>query len=248
MSKVLIVVEASGEGISDSLTTDRMVSALRQAIITSADQSVTVQVVAANTFGFTAGVDLEQGWESNDVFVCPLTLNKPPTLPFGAESVYQACRDVPGLRQRVAQQVGCAIADGCFWLPVVLTAKGPLYGEVIGRAWKASGEKLPDDLSVCDLSYYQPFHLSDRLRQRVYQIGQCLLQLLSAPPATYLVQFGFQGSDICFDRLWPFPSAPAIASLGVQKPDLFVCHWYCLTSLPVLDLSIIPTVAYQASS
>jgi hypothetical protein len=40
------------------------------------------------------------------------------------------------------------------------------------------------------------------------------VRMVSAPPATYLVQFGFQGSDICFDRLWSFPSAPAIARLG----------------------------------
>jgi hypothetical protein len=159
----------------------------------------------------------------------------PTTLPFPGKVVYQACSDVHGLRQRVAKQLGCAIDDGYFWLPVVLTAKGPLYGEVIGQV----GEKLQENLSS-ELSYYQPFHLSDAKRQQLYYMGHYLLQLLSAPPATYLMQFGFQGSDICFDRLWPFPSTAAIASLGVQEPDLLACHWYCLTNVPIFDLTIIP--------
>lgn len=293
MYKVLIVVEASGEGIANSPTTGRMVSALKSAIAQSAcdfplgtsiptsvnsggndqlDALVTVSVVGANN----SGVDLEkwedcerddnppqflerssshsdntwaQDWASKDVLLCPLTLNLPVTLPFPrVEAVYQACRDVSDLRQRVAQQLGCAIADGCFWLPVVLTAKGPLYGEVIGLEGKAVGAQLPEDLSSCNSSYYQPFHLSDARRQRIYHVGHQVLQLLSAPPATYLVQFGFQDTDIYFDRLWPFPAAPAIASLGVQQPDLFACHWYCLTSLPIFDLTIIPPVVHRASS
>lgn len=252
MSKVLIVVEASGKGIVESPTTLRMVSALKQAIITSVAPTLTVQVIEANMPHKITGADLQldtssvQDWTAKHVFVCPLTLNLSPTLPFPAKAVYQACLDVIGLRQRLAQHSEFAIADGSFWLPIVLTAKGPLYGEVIGLAGQVTGGKLPDDLSLCDLDYYQPFHLSDASRQQVYSMGQCLLQLLSPPPGTYLVQFGFQGSDICFDRLWPFPSAPAIASLGVQEPDLFACHWYCLTTMPVLDLTIIPAVVDQA--
>lgn len=254
MPKVLIVVEESGEGVADSPTTARMVSALQQAITTSAGPPVTVQVVASNTLEHTGSVDLESDL-SKDILLCPLTLNLPDSLPFQAMVVYEACRDVPGLRLRLAQQLKIAIAptrdfaicDQCFWLPVVLTAKGPLYGEVIGLAGEAVGKKIPNDLSLCDLSYYQPFHLSDSRRQRLYQVAHSLMQLLSAPPATYLVQFAFQDSDICFDRLWPFPAAPAIASLGVQEPNLFTCHWYCLTGLPVLDL-LIPPLADQALS
>lgn len=254
MTKVLIIVEASGEGVADSPTTVCMVSALKQAITTSAEPPVPVQVVASNTLEHTGSADLESD-PSKDILLCPLTLNLPDSLPFQSMVVYKACRDVPGLRLRLAQQLQIAtaptrdfaISDQCFWLPVVLTAKGPLYGEVIGLAGEASGKKIPEDLSLCDLSYYQPFHLSDSRRQRLYQVARCLMQLLSAPPATYLVQFAFQDSDICFDRLWPFPAAPAIASLGVQEPNLFTCHWYCLTGLPVLDL-LIPPIADQALS
>ena len=248
MPKVLIVVEASAKEVAEA-STARMVSALRQAITTCASPPVTIQVVTSNSLELTASFDLDS--ELSKSIMCPLTLNLPERLVFPAKVVYQACRDITGLRLRLAQQLKLAstsstrdlpISDEHFWLPIVLTAKGPLYGEVIGIAGKATGAKKQDDLSVCDLSYYQPFHLSDSRKQELYQIGHCLMQLLSAPPATYLVEFAFQDSDIYFDRLWPFPAAPAMASLGVQAPDLFFSHWCCLTDRPVIDL-VIPPIA-----
>lgn len=242
ISKVLIVVETN----EDSPSVIRIVSALKQAIATSTDVPITVQAIAANTLQ-SNNLELDstwtQDWGAKDVLVCPLTLNIPPNLPFTNEAIYKACRDISGLRQQVAQQIGCETGDGYFCLPLVLTAKGPLYGEVIGLA-----EEMPENLSS-NLNYYQPFHLSDALRQQIYQIGHRLLQLLSAPPAAYLMQFGFESEgSICFDRLWPFPAAPAIASLGVQEPNLFACHWYCLTNIPILDLTIIPALASPTSS
>lgn len=247
ISKVLIVVEASEQETFDSPSVIRMVSALKQAIATSTDVSITVEAIAANTLQSNSNLELNstwtQDWGAKDVLVCPMTLNTPPNLPFRGEAIYKACRDLSGLRQQVAQQIGCETGDGNFWLPLVLTAKGPLYGEVIGLA-----EEMPENLSS-NLNYYQPFHLSDALRQQIYQIGHRLLQLLSAPPAAYLMQFGFESEgSICFDRLWPFPAAPALASLGVQEPNLFACHWYCLTNIPILDLTIIPAVASSTSS
>lgn len=232
MSKVLILVETSQEGIAPS--TIHMISALSEAIITSSDPSVVVQVVTTDTFGQTPDLWIKE-WDSKEVLICPLTLI-PPNLPLEISAVHQACRDVLGLRQRVAK-LGCAVADGSFWLPVVLTAKGPLYGEVIGINRGKRLEELSSD------SYYQPFHLIDAKRQQAYQLGQYLMSLLALPAATYLIQFGFQGSEVCFDRLWPFPATPAIASLGVQEPNLFACHWYCLANMPVFDLTIIPAIA-----
>jgi hypothetical protein len=159
--------------------------------------------------------------------VCPLTLDLPSDLVFPGAKVFEFCRDISVARDLVSEKWGVPSGDGNFWVPVVWTAKGPLYGEVIGgEVQQQSGE----------LSYRQPVHLSDVWRQQLYELAYRLLDFLNAPPATYLMQFGFAGEEIYFDRLWPFPAAPAIASKGVQIPDLFVCHWYCLTGVPIYDL------------
>lgn len=161
--------------------------------------------------------------------VCPLTLDVPSNLAFPGEDVFRFCAKVSAARDRVQEQLQVPTGDGNFWLPVVWTAKGPLYAEAIGAlAHNPSGE----------LSYFQPLHLSDVWRQQLYDLAYRLLELVNAPPATYLIQFGFAGERICFDRLWPFPAAPAIASVGVQVPDLFLCHWFCLTGAPIYDLQI----------
>lgn len=161
--------------------------------------------------------------------VCPLTLDVPENLVFPGQDVFRFCANVPAARVQVEEQLQVPTGDGNFWLPVVWTAKGPLYAEAIGaEAEKESGE----------LSYFQPLHLSDVWRQQLYDLAYRLLDFLNAPPATYLMQFGKPGERICFDRLWPFPAAPAIASVGVQVPDLFACHWSCLTGAPIYDLQI----------
>jgi hypothetical protein len=143
------------------------------------------------------------------------------------ETIYAACHDFLGLRQWVATNLGVATGDFDLWLPIVLTAKGSLYGEVIGKA------------SQSPQGYQQPVDLSDQERQPLYKLGFDLLHHLEAPPAVYLMQFGLINSEVGFDRLFPFPAAPAVASLGVQEPDLFTCHWYCLTGTPLRDLLIL---------
>ncbi|MCC3417387.1 MAG: hypothetical protein JGK12_20545 [Microcoleus sp. PH2017_01_SCD_O_A] len=162
--------------------------------------------------------------------VCPLTLDVPSNLVFPGQYVFRFGANVAAARDRVARELQVSVGDGNFWLPVVLTAKGPLYAEAIaGESDKLSSE----------LSYSQPLHLSDVWRQQLYELAfRLLVDLLNAPPATYLMQFGFVGDRICFDRLLPFPAAPAIASVGVQVPDLFVCYWYCLTNKPIYDMQI----------
>lgn len=248
MPKVFIVVESDGREITDSPTVRRMLSAIEKAIAEDVTPATSVEVVAANyltskeeILGFHPS-DGDNFSQLPEMLFCPLTLSLPEYLGLPLQAIIKACADVPGLRQQLAQQMQVAIGDGCFWLPVVLTAKGPLYGEVIALAKEFYEKKLPQNLLLCDITYYQPFHLSDALRQPLYHMAYNLLQSLSAPPATYLVQFGLQKSEICFDRLWPFPTAPALASVGVQQPDLFTCHWYCLTAKPILDLTIIPVV------
>jgi hypothetical protein len=174
--------------------------------------------------------------------VCPLTLDVPENLVFPGRDVYRFCANVSAAREQVQKRLQVPVGDGNFWLPVVWTAKGPLYAEAIGvEAHQQSG----------NLSYVLPMHLSDVWRQQLYELAYRLLEVLNASPATYLMQFGFVGNKICFDRLWPFPAAPAIASVGVQVPDLFVCHWYCLTGVPIYDLQIrsaVETATIQTNS
>jgi hypothetical protein len=171
---------------------------------------------------------------SEDTIVCPLTLNVMPDLEFAGQAIYQICQDIAGLRQWVRREWGLLTGEGDLWLPVALTAKGPLYGEVIGA--EPANPEAQTEVSV--LSYYQPLHLSDRLRQPLYHLAGRLLRLHLAPPAVYLLQFRFEGADICFDRLFPFPAVPAIASIGVQVPNLFMAHWRCITGQPLQDLVI----------
>ena len=211
MSRVLIVAgDSRGPAVS-----------LKAAIVQSDP------VTEVNICGVS---DLYSGARSDDgAIVCPLTLDVPSDLVFPGQDVFRFCANVVAARDRVAQDLQVPVGDGSFWLPVVLTAKGPLYAEAIA----AESDKLSGELS-----YRQPLHLSDVWRQQLYELAFRLLNLLNAPPATYLMQFGFVGERICFDRLWPFPAAPAIAAVGVQVPDLFVCHWYCLTNKPIYDLQI----------
>ncbi|NEQ19133.1 MAG: hypothetical protein F6K28_04360 [Microcoleus sp. SIO2G3] len=218
MPKVFIVVESDEREIIDSPTVKRMLSAIEKAIAEDATPATSVEVVAAKyltskeeILGFQPS-DGQNFSQSPEILFCPLTLSLPDHLGVPLQAIIKACADVPGLRQQLAQQMQIVIGDGCFWLPVVLTGKGPLYGEVIALAEEFYEKKLPQNLLLCDITYYQPFHLSDALRQPLYHMAYNLLQSLSAPPATYLVQFGLQKSEICFDRLWPFPTAPALAN------------------------------------
>ncbi len=166
-----------------------------------------------------------------DGLVCPLTLNLPDSLKFPQREIYQICRDVVDLRKWAEKDLHASTGVGRFWLPIVLTSKGALYGEVI--------------TAIDPLGYLQPLHLPDRYRQPLYELGQQLLKLISASPSTYLMQFGFDGETVVFDRLFPFPAAPAIASLNIQSPNLFECHWHCLSKTPILDLTIAPTHEYK---
>lgn len=140
------------------------------------------------------------------------------------EAVISACARMEDLRQWVNQHCGIHSGAGDRWLPVVLTARGPLYGEVIGRT--AAGQ------------YVQPYGTTDAQKQPLYRLARRVLDYLDAPPAVYLFQVAFTEHTLTFDRLVPFPDRPAIASVGVQEPDLFRCHWLCLTGHPIRDLII----------
>jgi hypothetical protein len=236
MSNLLIIVNAKvkeGGLISASPATERMVAALKQAVkeaifIEEAKSDLKLKAVQVETISAATLWSNFQHLKAD--YYCPLTIELPPQFKFPHQAVYQACKDVRGTRSWVEQNLGykTSVGDywlGDLWLPIVLTAKGPLYSEVIGEG------EVPN-------SFQQPFDLLDKLRQSLYRLAYELLIYLKAPPAVYLLQFGLRDRNIVFDRLWPFPAAPAIASIGVQQPDLFACHWFCLTNRPISDLKI----------
>lgn len=138
--------------------------------------------------------------------------------------IINACGDHTTMRAWVKEKLHISPTEqGDLWLPLVLTARGVLYAEAIAKTTNG---------------YQQPYHLNDRQRQPLYYLGFKLLEYLNATPAVYLMQFSFKESELLFDRLIPFPDQPAIASVGVQEPDLFECHLLCTTNQPIYDLVI----------
>ncbi len=236
MLDLWIVVEAQAEL---STTVSSMLSAFQAAIINSpGSESTSVTVLSPQTARDRLEKSANHQGADQNLLICPFTLNLPENISFQGKDIYQACQDVIGLRTKVVQ-MGYQTGNGQLWLPVVLTAKGPLYGEAIALGEGSLPTQIELDLGSSEWKYTQPWHLSDATRQDLYKLAYRLLRSLNAPPATYLLQFGV-ADQIYFDRLWPFPAPPAIASIGVQQPNLFVCHWYCLQALPLVDLQIIP--------
>ncbi|MCY7321817.1 MAG: hypothetical protein LH660_08465 [Phormidesmis sp. CAN_BIN36] len=245
MPKVLIVIEEESDLLGEALKQAVLTQSITPRTLSFSDteESLSSQndVAVHCEVKVETIVSLQQKLADGticleDILLCPLTLDIP-DVEFPQKGVYQDCRDVVKLRQRVEEGLHSSTGEGRLWLPIVLTAKGALYAEAIMLA--------DQDTASNSLSYLQPFHLPDRYRQPLYELGQRLLKLISATPATYLMQFGFMGETVFFDRLFPFPAAPAIASLNVQSPDLFACHWRCLTNTPILDLTIAQVSRHQ---
>ena len=185
--------------------------------------------------------------DSNDEhLICPLSLAGS-AFSFAGQAVYGVCADVAGLRTTVAKQWSIPSQSGELLLPVVWTARGPLYAEAIAAT---TAVKLAADspAPTSDPSFVQPVHLSDRQRQPVYRLAGNLLRFLAAPPSVYLMQFGLNGDEMMFDRLWPFPTPAAIASVDVQTPDLLTCYWRCVTNQPILDVAIASPTPYWTAS
>ncbi|WP_310485013.1 hypothetical protein [Chamaesiphon sp. VAR_48_metabat_403] len=154
---------------------------------------------------------------------CPMTLAVPPTFEFWGQSIGRSCQDIDRLRDLAATTTGVKVGEGGnLWLPIIWTAQDPIYRDVIGES---------------EGNHQQPVDLSDFDLEAIYEFGCQLLTQLTAPPATYLVQFSQGETGIIFDRLFPFPAIPALASIGVQQPDLFDCHWRCITGQSIVNTS-----------
>lgn len=226
MSKVVIIINAevseTGKIIPASQVTEKMVEAFENIALKQATETEVVAVgrIWANSW---------RPKNSEEIIYCPLTIELPDYLDFPGKAIYRACQEIKETRLWVQEHLEYKVTTnkssmGDLWLPVVVTAKGPLYGEVIAEG------PLPN-------AYEQPVDLTDDLRHHLYRLAYNLLEHLNSVCGVYLLQFSWKG-EIVFDRVWPFPAAPAIASLGVQQPDLFTCHWHCITGKPILDLTI----------
>lgn len=230
MEKILIIVNAEvseqGKLISASPVTERMVTAVRKGIATYSSEPVTIEVVSSGSLSLK---ETRLSAAESQMTYCPLTIQLPDYFDFPAKDVFSACKDISARRHWVEKNLGykTSFADhwlGHLWLPIILTKKGLLYAEVIGEG------AMPN-------SYEQPILLSSRHRQSLHHLGRNLLSSISAIPSVYLIQFSLHNNEIVFDRLWPFPAAPALASLRFQDPDLFACHWQCLSNQPISELT-----------
>ncbi|MDJ0658972.1 MAG: hypothetical protein QNJ42_05715 [Crocosphaera sp.] len=233
MRKALIIVnaqvKAEGTMYLASPATEKMVMALEKAIHADSP-STQVEVMAAATLWSKKA---QASKPDSDIVYCPLTIEVPNWLSFPGQKIYQDCKDIKGKRQWVDKTLGykTSIGDswlGDLWLPIAVTPKELIYGEIIGEG------AFPN-------SYEQPISLKESLRRPLYDLAQGLLESLDAPSSLYLLQFSLKGQTIVFDRLWPFPAAPAIASLRYPHPNLFTCYWQCLTHQPLPSLMASPS-------
>jgi hypothetical protein len=156
--------------------------------------------------------------------VLPLTLEMPPLAGWAGHSLWQRCRSLEQLQAEVVEALGCQRGQGRLWLPLVNTARGLLFGEAIAQDPQGR--------------WQQPLHLADAVRQPLYEFGQRLRRYLALPLGVHLLAADVCAGQVVFEQLLPFPGEPALASLGVQTPDLFEAHWFCLQSQPLLDLKI----------
>ena len=114
----------------------------------------------------------------------------PENLVFPAQDVFRFCRNVSVVRDRVAQELQVPVGGWQFLAACGVDGKGAdcMLRRSVRNLASRSGE----------LSYSQPVHLSDVWRQQLYELAYGLLNLLNAPPATYLMQFGFVGEKDLF--------------------------------------------------
>ncbi len=231
MEKVVIIINAEvseqGKLISASPVTQKMVEALHRSIAKHSP-SRTVETVSAATL-WSKNSRIAKPDRNSDTIYCPLTIQIPEYFDFPQKKIYAACKDINARRRWVEKNIGCktSVGDswlGHLWLPIILTDE-PLFGEVIGEG------SMPN-------SYEHPIAIPKRQQKSLHSLAEQLLDSLQATPATYLLQFSLYNGEIVFDRLWPFPAAPALITLKTQKPDLFTCHWHCLINEPIANISI----------
>ena len=241
MHKLLIIVNAKVKEagkIAASPVTEKMVNALidgvnrevirhpiskvpGETIAVEKPKPVKIEIIAAASLW--SDPDKLKHIESGAIY-CPLTIQLPYEFNFPGRNVWRACQDIKGRRRWVEEKLNCKTSTndtplGDLWLPIIVTDRGLLYEEIIGEG------AMPN-------SYQQPINLPESTRQPLYKLASKLLDSIDATPGVYLLQFCLRHSQIIFDRLWPFPAAPALASIKMQRANLYTYHWYCLSGKP----------------
>ena len=232
MEKVVIIINAevndSGKLISASPVTQKMVEALQRSIARHSPAK-SVEIVSAATLWSKNSKIIKK--DQDDTIYCPLTIQLPEHYNFPQRRIYSLCKDINARRRWVEKTLGLktSVGDswlGHLWLPIVLVDKErPIFAEVIGEG------TMPN-------SYEHPVMIPKRQQKSLHSLAERLLITLDAPPATYLLQFSLYNGEIVFDRLWPFPAAPASITIKTQQPDLFSCHWHCLIQKPIANISV----------
>lgn len=235
MEKVVIIINAEvsdkGKLISASPVTQKMVEAMQNSITQQSSDSMAIEIVSAATLWSKHSRHNNRDTDADAIY-CPLTIQLPDYFDFPQKKIYAACKDINARRRWVEKNLGfkTSVGDswlGHLWLPIIITnnPRDIVFAEIIGEG------SMPN-------SYEQPIIIPHRLLKSLHGLAGKLLDSLDAPSATYLLQFSIYNGEIVFDRLWPFPAAPALITLKTQQPDLFTCHWHCLTNQQILDVSI----------
>ena len=232
MEKVVIIINAEvdeqGKFLSAAPVTERMVEALKRSINACSSSAISIEVASAAILWskYSRG-----NRDNSEIIYCPLTIQVPDYIDFPGKKIFSACKDIVGRRRWVDRNLGfkTSFGDswlGHLWLPVVFTKQEIIYAEVIGEG------AMPN-------TYEQPVSISKHQRYSLHQLAEGLLESLSAPPAVYLIQFSLHNGEVVFDRLWPFPAAPALITTRTQQPDLFACHWSCLTNRSISGVTVL---------
>lgn len=233
MEQALIIINAevndNGQLLSASPVTERMSDALQQGIATYSPEAA-VDITSVGSLWSKTG---RRGDRRFTPIYCPLTIQLPEYFDFPAKKIYSACKDISGRRRWVESNLGfkTSVGDswlGHLWLPIILTNNKFLFGNIIGEG------AIPN-------FYEQPIDFPSRKLKSLHSLAFNLLESLSATPAVYLLQFSLYSNEIVFDRLWPFPAAPALASLRGSHIDLYSCHWLCLTGKSIPELKRVDT-------
>ena len=156
MSKVLIIVNSEvqrGKVSPISPVATKMVTALVNSIQNSM-VSAEIDIISAADL-WSKSIKINSNHE--DLIYCPLTIKLPDWIDFPSQHIFKSCIDIVARRAWVENYcqhltAGKDLCLGDLWLPIVLTAKGPIYGEVIGEG------EIPN-------FYQQPIDLSDQTRQ-----------------------------------------------------------------------------------